>query len=561
MAGVTLAGLRIAVYARFSSEKQSASSIGDQVARAQRWTAERAGVVDPSLIFTDAAVSGASMQRAGMRALVDAIRERRLDVLVLEDLSRLSRDTADTHVFMADARDAGVRVLAIEGGLDTAGDEFVSSMQTALGSLMNEQYRRALRDKTLRGMEARARAGFAPSGVPLGYRTVREPGGSRIEIDQAGAELVRRIFRAYAAGSSYAAIAQELTRDGIPPRRMAPHRRQRAGWAITAIRAILHNERYSGRWTWGVRSWKRDRRSGTRVIVSMSTPRTTADRPDLVIVDADLFARVRERITKAREVYRGHGSSGRPTNRRARHWLAGLLVCGKCDAVLELWGPSTLRCSAARRGVCSATWTARRPVASALLLAELGRRLSPAGLRYLHRRAGELLVELAATSGVDVAAHQAAAARAAGRAEKLAAAIADGLDSPTVRAQLVAADREARAATGAAAAARSAQAIDLPDVDELLAGWRDWPIRVEESPDLAREAMRAALDGGKLRLVRAVDGSMRLQGALRPFDLLTLPLPVPESTGSGGCGGPISRLPVPVSALIPVDLVLSEKAA
>jgi site-specific DNA recombinase len=64
----TLNGLRFAVYARFSSDRQSDASIEDQVHRARAFIAAQAGTLDPAMVFADFAVSGASMDRPGMRS-------------------------------------------------------------------------------------------------------------------------------------------------------------------------------------------------------------------------------------------------------------------------------------------------------------------------------------------------------------------------------------------------------------------------------------------------------------------------------------------------------------
>lgn len=65
---MNLAGRRVAVYARFSSDRQRDSSIEDQVARCRRWIEERGGVLAQALVFADFAISAASMDRPGWTA-------------------------------------------------------------------------------------------------------------------------------------------------------------------------------------------------------------------------------------------------------------------------------------------------------------------------------------------------------------------------------------------------------------------------------------------------------------------------------------------------------------
>jgi len=84
---------RVAIYARFSSAMQSEASIEDQL-RICRERAEREGWT-VSEIFTDMALSGASMQRPGVQRLMDEASRCKFDVIVAEALDRLSRDQAD----------------------------------------------------------------------------------------------------------------------------------------------------------------------------------------------------------------------------------------------------------------------------------------------------------------------------------------------------------------------------------------------------------------------------------------------------------------------------------
>src|SRR5215470_7106764 len=89
--------LRVAVYARFSSDRQRETSIEDQVRRCRDFVTRNGGQVSDDLIFADYAISGSSLVRPGfelMMALVSA-RPRGVDAIVTEDVSRLSRDFAD----------------------------------------------------------------------------------------------------------------------------------------------------------------------------------------------------------------------------------------------------------------------------------------------------------------------------------------------------------------------------------------------------------------------------------------------------------------------------------
>ncbi len=84
---------RAAVYARYSSDNQRDASIEDQVrqcrARIDRgdWTLTQ--------VYSDAAISGATVLRPGYQKLLEESRNGAFDVVVAEALDRLSRDQED----------------------------------------------------------------------------------------------------------------------------------------------------------------------------------------------------------------------------------------------------------------------------------------------------------------------------------------------------------------------------------------------------------------------------------------------------------------------------------
>src|SRR5262245_49774586 len=90
-------GRRIAIYARYSSVLQRESSIEDQVRRCTDFVRRAGGAVQPELIFADMAVSGSSLARPGFERLMQKLDEvpPGIDVIVTEDVSRISRDFAD----------------------------------------------------------------------------------------------------------------------------------------------------------------------------------------------------------------------------------------------------------------------------------------------------------------------------------------------------------------------------------------------------------------------------------------------------------------------------------
>src|SRR3546814_2300118 len=84
---------RAAVYSRYSTDKQDPSSIEDQVRVCTRLIEQRGCAL--AAIYSDAAMSGATAARPGLRQLLAGAEAGEFDVLVVESLDRLSRDHAD----------------------------------------------------------------------------------------------------------------------------------------------------------------------------------------------------------------------------------------------------------------------------------------------------------------------------------------------------------------------------------------------------------------------------------------------------------------------------------
>jgi DNA invertase Pin-like site-specific DNA recombinase len=107
--------LRAALYARYSSDNQSVSSIEDQFrvcreqADRQKWQ-----VID---IYHDAAISGASViLRPGIQTLLQDAQRGKFDIVVAEALDRVSRDQADVATLFKHLCFAGVQIVTLAEG-------------------------------------------------------------------------------------------------------------------------------------------------------------------------------------------------------------------------------------------------------------------------------------------------------------------------------------------------------------------------------------------------------------------------------------------------------------
>jgi len=345
--------LRCAIYARYSTDQQRDASIEDQV-RLCRERIDREGW-SPVQTYADRKLTGGSMVRPGIQALLEDAMAGRFDVVVAEALDRLSRDQEDVAGLFKRLSFAGIRIVTLAEGE-------VGELHVGLKGTMNALYLKDLADKTRRGLRGRVEAGASGGGNSYAYDVVHQPGpdgsvvrgGRRINPDQAA--VVRRIFRDYAHGLSPKRIAYALNAEGVA----SP---SGTAWGPSTLNGnaergtgILNNELYIGRLIWNRQRYVKDPDTGKRV----SRPNPPAqwviqDVPELCIVELDLWNAVKARQQQVR-----HGSTGavgglQPVwdRRRPRYLFSGLMRCGCCGGgyskiSADLFGCSTARTRARR---------------------------------------------------------------------------------------------------------------------------------------------------------------------------------------------------------------------
>lgn len=341
--------MKAVVYARFSTEMQSESSIDDQLRVCRDYAAARGWTVTDE--FSDRGISGAALgNRPGAQQAIAAAR----DVLLVNDLSRLSR-SQDLAPLLSRLRHRGVRVIGVQDGYDS--DSRTARMQAGLSGIMSEEFRSMIADRVRSALEMRAK-----EGRPTGGKAYGDP------------EIVREIFRRFADGESLRSIANDLNRRGIPSpgadwkKRASP----RGRWVTSALHSLVQNERYAGRLVWNRSRWiknpdtgKRERRERpeSEWIVQAVEP----------VVDEALWTRAQARFTR-----RGAGKGGQPS-----YVLSGLLVCELCGSKLIVVGGTQRRygCGAHHAGgehACRNRSTFPQKVAEHLLLEHVRERmLSP----------------------------------------------------------------------------------------------------------------------------------------------------------------------------------------
>ncbi len=339
--------MKATVYARYSSDLQSAASIEDQV-RLCREHAEQLGY-DVIEVYHDAAISGSRIQnRPGLQSLLERARQqpRSFEIVIAEALDRLSRDQEDMAGLFKRLTHVGIRIHTIAEG-------DISELHVGLKGTMNALFLKDLGAKVRRGQRGRAEAHRAAGGLSFGYDMVRDIGSDgeiergRRRINPEAAAVICRIFEEYVAGRSPRAIAVDLNRDGIRSPGGGSWNASTINGHSQRLHGILRNPLYSGRMIYGRQTYRKDPDTGTRELhVVPQRDWVHVDVPEWQIVPGPLWQQAQALLDR-------HAAHGPRNARRPRHLLSGLTRCGQCGGAYTMRSSDRLGCVAHReKGTC-----------------------------------------------------------------------------------------------------------------------------------------------------------------------------------------------------------------
>ncbi len=368
---------RVIGYARVSSEEQArGTSLEDQQTAIRAYAKDRGLTVHRLYVEAVSAVREKIETREQMQALMKDVRSG--DLVLCDKLDRWSRDPEFTYASVRQILAAGASFYAISDRCDPS----TSEGDTTLGFriLFAREEHKRIKERMVGTRRLLRDQGFYVEGrVPLGYVRRAVKGQRAVDknvllIDEAGAELVRRIFRMAIAGNSFIRISEAIDRHPC------------------FVKECLERRLYTGEIQNSHGEW----------IVGKQP----------AIIDVATYLKARDALTRRR--VGGHRAAGH-MGRTAGWILRDVAVCGHCGAgMMSAWGGTGLgyyRC-------------AKRCVREYVLVESVE---EPAAEMVL-ARLGELRAELAATpKRVPVVDTSAKVARLQRKREKLLDAYTDGI--------------------------------------------------------------------------------------------------------------------------------------
>ena len=326
----------VAAYVRLSVEGDNLKKNRESIST-QRYMLEKYIEKQPDMrltaVFCDNGETGTDFERPGFEQMMDEVRHRKIDCIVVKDLSRFGRNYVETGYYLEKIFPCmGIRLVAVNDGYDTLSGD-ADEMVVSLKNLVNDLYAKDISRKINSTFETMRAKGQITSGhPPYGYLRSKED-RHRLVIDQETAPVIRDIFQWRLEGHGMAQIARRLNDEGVlsPPMFHYRHGNRKdkpsgvsAIWKAYHIRFMLQNPAYAGHTAQGK----------VKKSLSDGIPLKKTAREDWVIVknthegiiDQGTFDRVQElveqRCQEARKI--------RGKYETTENILKGFLICGDC---------------------------------------------------------------------------------------------------------------------------------------------------------------------------------------------------------------------------------------
>ena len=314
------------LYERLSRDDElqgESNSISNQKKMLEDY-ARRNGLPNPTH-FTDDGVSGTRFDRPGFLAMMEEVEAGRVEAIVIKDMSRLGRDYLKVGQVMEILRQRGVRLIAINDGVDSlkGDDDF-----TPFRNIMNEFYARDTSRKIRSVFKSKGMSGKHLTGTVI-YGYLWDEKREHWIVDEEAAAVVRHIFALAMEGYGPYQIATKLSEEKIE---MPAVHLARYGegvnknktfadiyrWSASTVVEILKKREYLGH-TVNFKTRKHFKDKKSHYVDESEW--TIFENTHEAIIDQETFDNVQRIRGNARRYPDGFGEA---------HPLTGLMYCADC---------------------------------------------------------------------------------------------------------------------------------------------------------------------------------------------------------------------------------------
>jgi site-specific DNA recombinase len=308
---------------RDDGDDKESNSISTQKNLLEQY-AKNNGLPNPTH-FTDDGISGTRFDRPGFMAMMEEVEAGNVECIVIKDMSRLGRDYLKVGQIMEMLRQRGIRLIAVNDGIDTAQgeDDFLP-----FRNIMHEFYARDTSRKIKSTFKTKGMSGKHCTGTVI-YGYLWDEKREHWLVDDEAAEVVKSIFRMTMEGLGPYQISQKLSEQKvlIPAAHLAKHNegvnknktfKDVYGWGSSTVVHILKNREYLGH-TCNFKTRKHFKDKKSRYVDESEW--TIFENTHEPIIDQDTFDNVQRIRGSVRRYPDGWGEA---------HPLTGLMYCADC---------------------------------------------------------------------------------------------------------------------------------------------------------------------------------------------------------------------------------------
>lgn len=361
--------LRVIIVARISTVHQDERSLDEQVALCKRYVSERFGGATK---FREIAsrVSGEKLDREELRELDELIDSREFDLVITEDLGRISRRIAAFQI-CEQCEDADTRLIAINDHVDTSDEAWRT--HAFFGAMRHEQYNKDTGKRIRRSHRHRFGVGTMIGHLLFCYE--RPADAKTIQDVKKRPEMVaivEEMFRKLESGASFSEVADFFNERNIPK---GTRGKKGTRWNAGNVGYFVRNPILKGRQLRNMKVSRRINRTGARrSVLADKSEHLYRDVPHLAFIDAERYDGLLKTLHERNAHFRP-GKSGKSSPRKCprtrTRWPAQHLICGICahPYVLGRNGQRDgLMCYGAKNYMCWNTAGISRPLAASNLV-------------------------------------------------------------------------------------------------------------------------------------------------------------------------------------------------
>lgn len=256
---------RAAIYARLSvdNEERKSESIETQIALIKEFIQKHNANENKAYelviydIYSDLGKTGTNFERAGFERMMNDVREKKINCILVKDFSRFGRNYIETGNYLKNILPfMKVRFISVCDRYDSfSTDAKNQELSMNIKNLVNDAYAKDISAKGRAAKRIAQKNGeYVGAVAPYGYRCEKVHGIYKLIVEPEAAKIVHRIFEEYASGMRIQRIIDDLFEDGI--HRISDYNRyhhvyRQEGeklhqWAMSSVRAVLKRNNYYG---------------------------------------------------------------------------------------------------------------------------------------------------------------------------------------------------------------------------------------------------------------------------------------------------------------------------